>query len=473
MVAAALAANAADPAVEGAGPASRIREHLRQKSVDALVELIVGLAERDLALFRKLDVAATTTSGDAASLTARLHKAVDAATRTRGFIDYDEVGGWAAGVDKVLDSLAELVPAGHAAPALELAEHAIDRIEAAMEAIDDSNGECGALLDRARDIHLAAARAARPEPVQLAGELFARETEGEYDTFYRASRLYADVLGETGLAEYRRLALEAWAKLPPRSGKAQNTYDGRYNTLIDILDFFAERTGDTAARIALRAKDLSSPWSYLQLAEFCLSQGRPDEALRRAEEGLWVFEDGQPDERLVVFSARLLTDAGRTGDAERILWRAFGKSPSLQLYIQLVAVGGGAARDQAIELLRRTVVQQPSSRWRHPADLLVEILAHDNDFAAAWAVVQEYGASMSAREALARASEASHPRQALEVYAERIARLVDGGGNSAYAEAVKLLAKMAALRGPAEQAEHVAALKARFGRKRNFIKLMG
>src|SRR6185312_14309600 len=112
--------------------------------------------------------------------------------------------------------------------------------------------------------------------------------------------------------------------------------------LEDILDFFAERDGDVDARIALRAKDLSSPWSYLQVAEFCLAQGRPDEALRRAEEGLWLFEDAQLDELLVAFTAGLLTNAGRNDDAERVLWRALGKSPSLKLYIQLVAAGGDA-----------------------------------------------------------------------------------------------------------------------------------
>ena len=113
-------------------------------------------------LFRKLDVAATTTGADAASLAGRLRRAID--TATGGFIDYGEVGGWAAGVDDVLDSLAGVTAAGYAAQVLELAEHAIDRIEAAMEAIDDSNGECGALLDRAREIHLAAARVGQPEP---------------------------------------------------------------------------------------------------------------------------------------------------------------------------------------------------------------------------------------------------------------------------------------------------------------------
>jgi tetratricopeptide (TPR) repeat protein len=342
-----------------------------------------------------------------------------------------------------------------------------------MGEIDDSDGLCGALLVRARDIHLTAARAARPDPIQLARELFAREMDDEYDTFHHAVRVYEDVLDEPGLTEYRRLAADAWTRLPPRSGRARSQFDGRYDTLKDVLDFFAERDGDVDGRIALRAKDLSSPWSYLQLAQFCLSQGRRDEALRRAEEGLWVFEDVQPDERLVALTSGLLTKAGRNDDAEGVLWRAFGKSPSLKLYIQLVAAGGEVMRGQAIELLQAQLVKQPSTQWRHPADLLIVILAHDKAFDAAWAAVHDYGASMSAREALARASEASHPRLAVEVYAERIDRLVDDGSNSAYAEAAKLLAHMAALRTSDAQADHIAALKARFSRKRNFMKLLG
>jgi hypothetical protein len=74
------------------------------------------------------------------------------------------------------------------------------------------------LLGRARDIHLAAVREVRPEPMRLARDLFAREMADEYGTFAGAVALYADVLGETGLAEYHRLAAEAWEKIPPYSG---------------------------------------------------------------------------------------------------------------------------------------------------------------------------------------------------------------------------------------------------------------
>ena len=102
---------------------------------------------------------------------------------------------------------------------------AIERIERAAESVDDSDGHCGALLERARDIHLAAARAARPEPLQLARDLFAREMEQDSDAFDGAAALYADALGTEGLAEYRRLAAAAWTSCPraPPSAKTASS----------------------------------------------------------------------------------------------------------------------------------------------------------------------------------------------------------------------------------------------------------
>ena len=136
-----------------------------------------------------------------------------------------------------------------------------------------------------------------------------------------------------------------------------------------ILDFFAERDGDVEARIALRTRDLSSTWDYLQLAEFCLSQGRQDEALRRAEEGLWQFEDDRTDERLLFFAAKLLTKARRKTDAEAHLWRAFQKAPSLDIYKQLRSIGGNAAAERALALLESRQ-SGDKQRWRG-RDLLV------------------------------------------------------------------------------------------------------
>lgn len=477
MVATALAVNAAegDPEADGAGALSRIRAHLKGKGVDALVEMIVGLTERDPALFRKLDVAASAAAGDDKTLGRRLRKAIDEATLTRGYVEYREAEGWAAEVDGALDAVAELAAGARAGLALELAEHAIDQIERAIDEIDDSDGHCGALMHRARDIHLAAARAAQPDPVQLARALFARETESDYDTFAGAAGIYAEILGETGLSEYRRLATEAWSKLPTRSGKSRlrDGFDGSYHRLSRIIDFFAEREGDLDARIALRAKDLSSPWRYLQLAEFCLKHGREEEGLSRAEEGLWAFEDDdRPDERLVFFAAGLLAKRRRTDDAKALLRRSFEKAPSFELYARFRKLGGKAARDHSIACVEARLATKGRATWHFYADLLVRILMQEKAFEAAWDAVRKHGASAGTKEALARASETAHPREALAVYAERVHALAEGGGNPAYAEAAGLVAHMAALQSPTEQEGYVAALKERFGRRRNFMKLL-
>ena len=475
MVATTLAANAAgdDVKTEAPNALERIRVHLKQKGVDALVDMVVDLAERDAALFRKLDITATAAApGDAKGLEKQLRRAIDGATRTRGFVDYGAAEDWSDNVDAALDAVALLAAGRHAALAMKLAVHAIDRIEGAIEAIDDSDGHCGGLLERAGDIHLDACRAAKPDPIELARDLFPRELDGDYDTFYGAVAQYAEVLGEAGLAEYRRLAAEAWKKLPPPTRKREGGED--HSRLVGILDFFAERDGDVEARIALRARDLSSPWAHLQLAEFCLAQGRRKEALQRAEEGLWMFEDGPPDERLVLFVVGLLVKADRKEDAVAHLWKAFEKTPGLQLYRRLRKLGGEAARDRALSHLDARLAVAKSLQRDQSAALLIEILIEEKMFDTAWTALRDHGrAGRHLEGVLAEASEKTHPNEALAVYAGQVEFHVGAGGNPSYETARKLIARMAGLRDAASQAAYVAALKERHRLKRNFMKLLG
>lgn len=477
MVAAALAANAvgANDAGAGEGALARIRRHLAAKGADALVEMIVDMAERDPVLWRNLDMAATAAGEDDRTLEAHFRKAVDDATRTGGYVDYREAFDWAASVEAVLDRVAELVPAGRAVLALRLIDRALSRIEEAIGEIDDSDGHCGGLLERAREIHLQACRAAKPDPVKLARDLFARETKGDYGTFHGAAALYADVLGEAGLAEYRKLAQAAWDRLPPLAAgrRVSDDVSDKRSRLVAILDVFAERAGDTETRIALRAKDLSSSWQYLELAEFCREHDRDEEALKWAEEGLWVFENERPDEKLVFLAVDLLLKAGRKKEAETRLWQAFERQPSMELYQRLRKIGGKAVRDRAVAALKTRLVKEKPTRWHFPADLLVRLLQSERLFAEAWATVRAHGASNGVKEALAATSEATHPREALAVYAARVEELAQAGGNPNYEAAHRLIARMAALHGTADQAAYVTDLKARFRRKRNFMKLLG
>ena len=474
MVAAALAANAAGPeGAGGDGALDRIRKHLRELGTDALVAMILELAERDLALFRRLDSAVSVARADDKTLEPSLRKAIDQATRTGGYIEYREAAGWASGVEAVLDTISGLASGVRADLALGLIEHAFRRIEKAVESMDDSDGHGGALMNRAQEIHLAAVNAARPDPVKLARDLFARETGGSFDTFYGAAETYAEALGEIGLAEYRRLATEAWSKRPARMGKRRvaeaETTDGF--RIAPILDYFAERDGDVDARIAIRARDLSTPWRYQQLAEFCREQGRADAALRYAEEGLWIFEDDEPDERLVLLAVELLNKADREDDAAAHLWNAFERAPSFEMYTRIRKLGG-EAKSRARAILEAQAGKQRAGSWGFPADLLVRVLIHEKIFDEAWAAVQRHGASEELKEALVEATETTRPRDAIAFYAAKVERLAGSGSGNSYEEAARLIKRLAKLHNAAEHQAYVAGVKERFARRRNFMKLL-
>jgi hypothetical protein len=471
MVAAALAANAAGDDSEAAGALPRVREHLQAKSKDQLVDMVLELAALQPELLRKLNTQAVMATADDATIGRRLKADIEKATRVDYYLDYRRAQRWQSEVDAALTAVADIATGPRAGLALKLLDYAIERIGGVFESIDDSDGHLGSLRARAREIHLEAARAARPEPVALARDLFKREMRDDFGTFAGSVIEYADVLGEQGLAEYRRLATAAWEKLTTgRHRKDASDGFGSRIQLKAILDFFAERDGDVEARIALRAKDLSSQWAYLQLTEFCLSQGRQEEAVKRAEEGLWQFEDDRTDERLLLFTVKLLTKVNRKADAETYLWRAFERAPSFEVYKEFRRSGGETAAERALAFLQSRAGHAKRDPWDGSRNLLVEALLHEKRFEAAWSVARKFEISLDLKERLVKVTETEYRADALQFYVARIEQLAN---STAYEEAMKLVRRMAKLQSASEHTAFVSELKERHKRKRNFMKLLG
>jgi uncharacterized Zn finger protein len=489
LVATALAANDLGPGAleQAANRFARIRDHLRAKGVEGLVELVVGLAERDPALLNELELSADMAVADDATLFATFKKAITEATRTGGYVEYSETRTWILGIEVVLDRIAGLIENDRAALVLRLLDHFFVRMDQALGHMDDSDGGGGDVYARAREIHLAACLRVMPDPVSLARDLFAREVDSDCEFFHGASEAYADVLGEAGLAEYRRLASEAWQKIRPLRATAGQVQDDRFGArcaLGAILEGFAEREGDVDGAIAIRAKDLSTSYDYLAIAQLCLDHAREPEALKWAEEGLWQFEDN-PDERLICFTSGLYRRMGRKEDADRLLWLTFERHPSIELYEQLKAAAGthrmaaDAVRDRALGWLRAQLEKpkgRSSARWLPPTELLVRLTMTEGLFADAWMIVNGHDCVEGLVEQLAEASEDSHPAEALKVYGRGVERRVNLGGQANYEHACRMVERMRALReGLGEAALHDAYLddlKDRHKAKRNFMKLL-
>ncbi|MBR1205982.1 MULTISPECIES: SWIM zinc finger domain-containing protein [unclassified Bradyrhizobium] len=457
----------------------KIRDHLRAKGIDRLVEMIIGLAERAPKLLEELELSAALDSADDATLSAQLKRAITDATRVRGYIEYRDMRDWVRHIDGALDRISVLLGGGRALLVLELLDHFFGRMDEALTKVDDSDGGGGACYARACEIHLAACEQAKPDSIELARVLFAREVNSDWDFFFGASETYADVLGTAGLAEYRRLATEAWQKIRSRRGRRTEIRTGGEYALRAMMERFAERDGDVDAGIAIRASDLSTAYDYLGIAQLCLDNGREQEALKWAEEGLWKFED-EPDQRLVLFTCGLLQRSGRNEDANERLWKLFSREPSVELYLRLKSDAGDCnaqilVRDKAIAALSvRAGKSGSQSEWSvfGAAEVLVRVLMAEGLLADAWAAADKHGCREILMEELARASETDLPAEALKAYAQLVERKVRLGGQGNYSDAHAMIKRMRRLDGAIQHSAYLADLMTRHKAKRNFIKLL-
>ncbi|MGH8503639.1 MAG: DUF6880 family protein [Gammaproteobacteria bacterium] len=114
--------------------------------------------------------------------------------------------------------------------------------------------------------------------------------------------------------------------LSPADADRESGY--RYATITDIMEALARHDQDTDALIAIKARDLSRPYHFFEIASLCAEADRHQEALEWAERGRRAF----PDELNVPLTELLVAEYhhhGRHEDALAIGWDEFARYPAL------------------------------------------------------------------------------------------------------------------------------------------------
>lgn len=469
-------------------PGIDLRSHLRALPRDTLVELLLEQAREDEFLRGRLLLDAAQGSEAAVDLYG-FRIAIENVIDVSEFVDYRSMYSYSRGIERVVDSIEALLDEGHGAEVVELCEHALTCLEDALGRVDDSDGYLGGIRDRVREVHHRASVVARPDPEALARRLFEWELYSEWETFYGAPEAYADVLGDVGLAVFRRLAEEVWSEVPPLTSpeereRLRSTF--RFN-ITQMMESLARLTGDVDELVAVKSRDLSHPYHYVGIAELYREVGRHDEALGWAERGVAAFPEGT-DVRLREVLAEGYQRRGRHADALALMWQELTEHPALHSYRRLHASAARADvwevwRDRALEFLRshantRARAGRPVRRWEPPADrsTLVEVFLWEGDVDAAWAEAKAGGCSDRLWMELAAAREADHPEDAFPLYQDEVERRIGQKDKQAYAGAVELMGKVQELmdrtgRG-AEFPVYVEAVRMAHKPKRNLMKLL-
>jgi hypothetical protein len=429
----------------------RLRAFLERLDSVALRKLLMAEAAADAELRERLLLREAAQAADPAAVK-RLRAAIDRAADSAGFVDYYEMAAYAGGISRAVEGIAALAPADPAAAA-QLAEHAIKRVERLIGHVDESDESLGIVLERLEQLHREACLAARPDPVPLARRLFKAEMRSEYGAFSGAAEAYADVLGDGGLAEYRRLAQAQWERVPAL-GPGEGDLDARIDRyrITGMMESLARASGDLADLVAVKSRDLSRPHDFLQIAELYRAAGDYESAMDWARRGLEAFPE-QPDRGLRLFLADEHHRRGEHDLAMDFVWTVFAARPAFEGYrlVHEHASRCGAWpewRERALASLRDMAAQlvggKSPSGWPHDSGRseLVRVFLWEEDADAAWREAQEGGCTGELWLELARAREADHPADSLRVYREQIDAALRTTGDRAYEAAVKLLPRV-------------------------------
>lgn len=482
-----LAQGGARAAQQGSPPAAAdLRAHLEGLDKGRLVDLVLEQAENDELLRGRLLLEAAKAQGARVDLDG-YRRAIEDAMDPGDYIDYRAMYDYSRGVEDLIDSMEELFDAGHALEVVDLCEHALACLDEALGSMDDSDGYTGDIKDRLCDLHHAACLKARPEPVALAERLFEAELNSEWDTFFGAAATYADVLGEPGLAAYRRRAEEVWAEIATIAPGENEEHSHSRFSITHIMETLAELSADADALVAVMARDLSSAYGFVRIAETYREVSRHDDVLAWAERGVAAYPD-RTDVRLREILADEYQRRGRREEAMDLIWSAFTERPTLDSYQRLKthATAGGewdSWRAQALDLMRQSTGPATkdvlgSNRWGWYADRseLVKSLLWEGDVEAAWQEAVAGGCNASLWMELAARREAGYPAEVLPVYQRHLERLIDAKNNRAYAEAVALLHKVKELFDRLGKSDefpaYLASVKAAHKLKRNLMKLL-
>lgn len=430
-----------------------VREYLLRQDNKALVDMLMEQALEDDRLRNRLLMRAAKEARQGLDL-GSFRDAIDNAVDIRGFVNYASAYDYARGIEEMIDSVEDLLKQGYATEVMELTEGALAKAENAMGRIDDSDGNMSGVLERLQSLHHDACKKAQPDPAALAKRLFDWELRSEWEIFFGAAATYADVLRDKGLAAYRKLAEAEWARVPPLMPRTKDPEEyGRRFRITSIMETLARQSGDIEALVAVKTRNLSHAFAFLEIAEIYKQAGKHDAALEWAERGVHAFPE-RTDSRLREFLALEYHRRNRHDEAMALLWAEYSDSPGLPAYQRLKAhadrIGQWPAwREKALGFLRESVARAKQDKRKDPwawsarrdhSDL-VSIFLWEKDVDAAWREAREGGCSDVLWMELAVKRQKQHPDDALTVYLQQIEPTIAGKNNDAYVEAVHLMRK--------------------------------
>lgn len=469
--------------LESGNPLQRIQAFLEQQDKSQLVGHLLDIIEHDDHLQDVWSIKADVALGkiDIKGLKKRITAAFPTG---RHLHHYPQVRSYFQKAEPVVELLAQQFDALPAEKAVELVEYALDRLQKALQTVDDSGGFRDLVETRLQQLHVAAVTRLPWDKARLAHYLFTQHQQPDRDLYPAIPDAYVDALGEAGMQHYHDLARIAWDALPQLTERLhwKDGYD--YFRLSGFLLKWAEAHQDFEGALAIKLKQACQQIDFLRITEYCIEHQQWDHARRwltKAKTFKQERNGWHPVLELERLEQAILLHDGNVVQALTLQWDIFTRSALLADYQRLLKLEQQAGARPAYAGQARAFLQEQMQKSGNAlfklrySNNLLEICLYENDLASALAVVQHYQVDPGLLHQLAQAF-ADQPITAIALYERLVQYWVDKGDNKTYRQAVSLLVEC---RGILKVTAHQTAfdallqrLRTDFKAKRNFMKLL-
>jgi len=457
------------------GDENRIKAYLLKQNKEKLADWLLELIESEKPLLQEWSLRADNALGllDAKAIRKRITAAIP---YNRNLYRYSQVRNYFAPIETFVDQLQEMIENLPADDALKLIDYALQRVDRALEAIDDSGGFRFYSVEELQLMHINTCARLDWKTKKLTNYLL-ELTFGNYEDLYPAiPSSYLEILGQEGDKLFYDNLQQRWDNLPALKQDADFDSKYPYLKLQYMLEDQAKDAGDEKAIIALREKTATNLHDYQDLAERYLAI----EDYKTTEK--WLdkcrkHSNGIYQARIETIQIKLFAAQALWADALELQWIIYSHSYQMGDFKTLLKLAKktGDKTDwlkKAEQVLKQQLLEKSEQRWSHVwADRLVELYLPNKLFDKALAVAKKEKISPELLLEIAWKAK-DKPDIAFPLFRRVIEFSVNKGNNDAYHYAIDILKQMAEKLKEHEQHlyELLTHLRKTFRAKRNFIK---
>ncbi len=431
------------------------REFLASVAREALADWVAVLAKELPDVQRRLDLFAARNS-DAESAAATYRATILTLTKSRNRNPQKRAREARINFENMTKSLTADFKAGRMALVLDVIPEVLLALDAFLGDHSDPHGKVRDLIPVLTELHLDAATELRPGGEKLAQQLAKVAREGMRAGLFReAAYAYRDMLGDEGLALYRRLIEPDWqAAMEPAlryQWQLRMQVEGQMMAWARAQDSPAVRAAETAKirrGMAVTAEHL------LEAAESFSRLGDADLATEALGLGFTTALAGTVAPGTLLTLANLLMETKDAADAEAIAWTTFTHRPCRESYLLLLQAGAGTGRTEG---LREQAMGLAKAR---SADLTLDVLVAEGRWEEAAAVAKAGQLTLNGWLFWARSVEDISPTEAVSAWFRAADRQVEELGEAGRVLATGSLRQAHQIKGASAELQFVAEWEA-------------